>query len=72
MGIHSFYRYTNDPSLGEEMASFTYTGEDERVFPTLGITVNQGDKFDAPEGFSAENVSATKTTKATPAPTVGE
>jgi hypothetical protein len=54
------------------MASFTYTGEDERVFPTLGITVNQGDKFDAPEGFSAENVSATKTTKATPAPTVGE
>lgn len=54
------------------MASFTYKGEDERVFPTLGITVSQGDKFDAPDDFSAENVSATKTTKATQAPTVGD
>lgn len=72
MGIHSFHRYANDPSLGEEMASFTYKGEDERVFPTLGITVSQGDKFDAPDDFSAENVSATKTTKATQAPTVGD
>ena len=29
-----------------------YTGTDERVFPTLGITVKPGDEFDAPEGFS--------------------
>jgi hypothetical protein len=30
----------------------TYNGTDERVFPTLGITVKQGEQFDAPEGFS--------------------
>ena len=54
------------------MASFTYIGEDERTFPSLGITVKKGEKFEAPEDFSAANVSATKTTKATPAPTVGE
>jgi hypothetical protein len=29
-----------------------YNGTDERVFPTLGITVQPGDEFDAPEGFS--------------------
>jgi hypothetical protein len=29
-----------------------YNGTDERVFPTLGITVKPGDEFDAPEGFS--------------------
>lgn len=28
-----------------------YKGTDERVFPTLGITVKPGDEFDAPEGF---------------------
>jgi hypothetical protein len=28
-----------------------YTGEDERVFPTLGITVKSGDEFDAPKDF---------------------
>jgi hypothetical protein len=54
------------------MATFTYNGEDERDFPTLGITVKKGEKFEAPDDFSAPNVSASKTTKATPAPTVGE
>jgi hypothetical protein len=54
------------------MANFTYTGDAEIVFPTLGITVKKGDKFEAPEGFTALNVSETKTTKATSAPTVGE
>lgn len=29
-----------------------YKGTDERVFPSLGITVKPGDEFDAPEGFS--------------------
>lgn len=52
--------------------NFTYTGEDERVFPTLGITVKQGDKFDAPDDFSAPFVVKSKTTKATQAPTAGE
>ena len=54
------------------MAKFTYIGEDTRDFPTLGITVNSGKEFDAPDDFSAPNVSATKTTKATKAPTVGD
>ena len=54
------------------MAKFTYTGEDVRTSPTLGITVTKGDEFEAPDDFSAHNVSATKTTKATPAPTLGE
>jgi hypothetical protein len=51
---------------------FTYTGEDVRIFPTLGITVKKGDEFDAPDDFSAPFVSDKKTTKATTAPTVGE
>ena len=29
-----------------------YNGTDERVFPSLGITVKPGDEFDAPEGFT--------------------
>jgi hypothetical protein len=33
------------------MMKVTYNGTDERVFPTLGITVKTGDEFDAPEGF---------------------
>jgi hypothetical protein len=54
------------------MAKFTYIGEDIRTFPTLSITVTKGDEFDAPDDFVAHNVSAQKTTKATPAPTLGE
>ena len=30
----------------------TYIGTEEKVFPTLGITLKPGDIFDAPEGFS--------------------
>ena len=30
----------------------TYKGTDERVFPTLGITVKPGDEIDAPQGFA--------------------
>jgi len=29
-----------------------YVGEDERAFPTLGVTVKPGDEIDAPEGFA--------------------
>lgn len=54
------------------MAKFTYIGEDTRNFPTLGITVSNGDEFEAPDNFSAPDVSATKTTKAIKAPTVGD
>ena len=35
---------------------YKYTGTDERVFPSLGVVVNSGDEFDAPENFSAADV----------------
>lgn len=52
------------------MAKHIYTGEEERIFPSLGITVTKGTEFDAPDDFVAFNTK--KTTKATSAPTVGE
>ena len=45
---------------------FVYTGESEIVFPTLGITVKQGDSFDAPDDFSAPFVSPFANKLATP------
>jgi hypothetical protein len=51
------------------MATFTYKGEDERVFPTIGITVKAGDKFEAPSDFDAPDVLQVKTIQATPAVT---
>jgi hypothetical protein len=53
------------------MATFIYNGEDERVFPTISVTVKGGDSFEAPDDFTAPNV-APKSTKAKPAPTVGD
>jgi hypothetical protein len=44
---------------------FTYEGEQELVFPSLGVTVNYGDTFEAPEGFTAANVVAATGKKAT-------
>ena len=35
---------------------FIYNGEDERVFPTLSLTVAPGEIFDAPDDFIATNV----------------
>ena len=35
---------------------FTYNGEDERVFPTISLTVAPGDTFDAPDDFVAPDV----------------
>jgi len=58
---------------------FTYNGTDERVFPSLSIVVKPGDSFEAPDDFSATNVSAEKATPVAdpapvtdPTPTVGE
>jgi len=48
---------------------FTYNGSDERVFPSIAVTVQPGDTFEAPEDFSAANVSS-KPTKSKP--TVGD
>jgi hypothetical protein len=46
------------------MASYVYEGETEMVFPTIGVTVNYGDTFEAPEGFTAANVTASKNSSA--------
>lgn len=51
------------------MATFTYKGEGERVFPTLGLTLKSGDTFEAPSDFDAPDVIQIKTVKATPAVT---
>jgi hypothetical protein len=51
------------------MATFTYKGEDERTFPTIGVTVKPGDTFEAPSDFDAPDVLQIKTVKATPAVT---
>jgi hypothetical protein len=52
---------------------FTYNGTDERVFPSLSIVVQPGDSFEAPDDFSAANVSAPKSKPVKdPTPTVGE
>ena len=48
------------------MAKFTYTGSDERVFPSISIIVEPGDTFEAPDDFSAANVSPASKPKPTP------
>jgi hypothetical protein len=35
---------------------YKYVGTDERVFPSLGITVKKGEEFEAPDNFNATNV----------------
>jgi hypothetical protein len=50
------------------VASFTYNGEEELVFPTLGVTVKKGDTIDAPADFSNPNFSAGKGKPAPVAP----
>lgn len=47
------------------MATFKYTGESERTFPSLGLTVKPGEDFDAPTDFQAHDVILVKTVKAT-------
>jgi len=51
------------------MASYTYTGDAVREFPTLVLTVKPGDTFDAPADFTAADVvpaSGKKTAPVTP------
>ena len=38
------------------MASYTYTGDGDREFPTLVLTVKPGDTFEAPADFTAADV----------------
>jgi hypothetical protein len=46
------------------MATFVYNGEEPAIFPTIAVTVNPGDSFDAPDDFVAENVTIAKGKKA--------
>lgn len=46
------------------MAKFKYAGSDERVFPTIGVVVEAGAEFDAPDDFAAHDV--VKVKKSTP------
>ena len=50
------------------MAQFTYNGEQELVFPTLGVTVKKGDTIEAPADFSNPKFSAGKGKPAPAAP----
>jgi len=47
------------------MASYTYEGEQELVFPTLGLTVKTGDTFEGPEGLTIAGVVPAAAKKAT-------
>lgn len=49
------------------MAKYQYHGDDERSFPTLGITVKKGDTFEAPEGLVAPGLSIESSAKSAPA-----
>ena len=51
------------------MVTFIYKGETERVFPSIGVTVQPGEHFEAPSDFNAPDVLQVKTLKATPAVT---
>lgn len=51
------------------MVTYIYKGEGERVFPSLGITVKEGETFEAPADFYAVDVVQVKIQKATPAVT---
>lgn len=49
------------------MAKYQYNGEDERVFPALGITAKKGDTFEGPEGLNAPGLSLVSSAKSAPA-----
>ena len=49
------------------MARYIYNGDEDRVFPSLGITVKKGDSFDGPEGLRARGLSLDSNAKSAPA-----
>lgn len=49
------------------MPKYQYNGDDERSFPTLGITVKKGDSFDGPDGLTAPGLSKVSSGKTAPA-----
>jgi hypothetical protein len=48
---------------------YKYIGTDERVFPSLGVVVNSGDEFNAPENFVAPDCVPSSETKSFTKPT---
>ena len=46
---------------------YIYTGEDSRVFPTVGIIVKPGEEFEAPDNLDVPNVIPAGAHKSTPA-----
>ena len=54
------------------MAKYTYTGEVTLELPTLALTVNPGDTFEAPDGLIADNIiPAKQSAKTSPDTTQG-
>ena len=51
------------------MATYQFTGEYETVFPSLGVTVQPGDTFEAKDGIVAANLTLASATKKTATPT---
>jgi hypothetical protein len=49
------------------VTKYQYNGNDERSFPTLGITVKKGDTFEGPEGLVAPGLSIESSAKSAPA-----
>lgn len=49
------------------MPRYEYTGEGERVIPSLKLVVKKGDTFDAPDGFKASGVVQVSSSKTAPA-----
>jgi hypothetical protein len=54
------------------MAKYQYDGESELYFPSLGLTIKNGDIFDAPDDLSAPGVTLVTKSKNTPAPSESE
>jgi hypothetical protein len=54
------------------LASYQYDGEQELVFPTLGLTVKKGDVFEAPEGLVLPGVTIASGKKAKAAEVIVE
>jgi len=51
------------------MATYQFTGDQETIFPSLGVMVKPGDTFDAPDGIVASNLTLASSKKTTPVPT---
>ena len=49
------------------MARYIYNGDEDRTFPSLGITVKKGESFDGPEGLRARGLSLDSNAKSAPA-----